>query len=99
MGAYESTIITELSKRQHHVCKIYPNPSNSFVFFALPVAISGKLTLNIYHSSGILIQTIVSQDNHEFLIKADIKNLAEGIYFYHIITQQTTYKGKFVIAR
>jgi hypothetical protein len=64
---------------------IYPNPSNSMVYFN----ISGNI--RVYNNSGILVI------NREVNGSLDVSSLSPGIYFAYIESDNVVYKSKLVI--
>lgn len=66
----------------------YPNPFNNSTKIQYTVTRAGKVRLNIYNTSGQLIQTLVDhfqeQGTHSVIFTANY--ISSGIYFYRLVT-------------
>lgn len=76
--------------------EVYPNPSNGVVHFNLPAAKSG-LTVTITDALGNVVYTekTITTTLENRTLKLD--NLASGIYFMNITTQEQKFVQKIVI--
>jgi hypothetical protein len=76
--------------------KVYPNPANEVINFELDGA-SASL-ISIYDASGKLIQSL---DVQNAFASMNVSDVAEGLYFYHVISVegQVIASNKFLVAK
>ncbi len=86
---------------EFNLAQNYPNPFNPTTNISFTLAKASHVKLDVYNITGQLVKTIVDQDlalgNHT--VTFDATNLASGIYFYRIITDNFTATKKMVLLR
>ena len=77
-----------------------PNPFTHQTIFDFELAQSGNVSLTIYNSFGEIVKVLVNQSmksgTHQVMLEAD--NLAAGIYFYTLKTDETAVTKRMVIS-
>ena len=75
--------------------KVYPNPSQSYVYFEIEANKSLEYSLNIYNAIGSLVYT--QKEVKDKLLKVNVVDLSNGIYYYSIgYKNELVGSGKFV---
>ncbi len=74
---------------------IYPNPARDRIYISLPFAADSNGKINIYSSSGQLLQT--QQTKNGVNQEINISNLDTGIYLTSIENQGRKFASKFVV--
>lgn len=83
----------ENSADMYNSLEIYPNPTNSLVY--IPLAADDKnVQVIITDNLGKQVMRINQLESHNG--ELNMTNLPAGIYFYNILKNNTTYKGKIV---
>lgn len=72
---------------------IYPNPVSDYMIIETKEL---DAQFSIFDSNGNLIKAYLLEDN---LLKIDVSNLSNGIYFYSILSKEKISTGKVVVAR
>jgi serine protease len=79
---------------------IYPNPSSNKLFIQLPEKLNVKTSIKLV---SILGHEVLNNSKvalfEENIIEIDVNFLSEGIYFVHIIDENTTFTKKILIKR
>lgn len=79
----------------------YPNPfnSNTLIEFSIPEKTS--VTLNIYNSSGQKVAELFKGEVNAGIYRAEwnAENVASGLYFYSMITENFTETKKMILVR
>jgi hypothetical protein len=93
-GDYE--VPESIINASYNNLNVWPNPTNSIVNVSFDLAVSGNVRINIYNITGSLVETITSDyltaGNNSLQI--DLTNMADGQYFYEILTSDEILKGK-----
>lgn len=80
-------IKNNLAKKHKVSCFNFPNPFHDKTTFILNAPVEKKLKLNIYNSSGILIEQIYLGDKRKYIWDLSSKkdfHITEGLFFYNI---------------
>jgi hypothetical protein len=79
----------------------YPNPFNPTTTISYELTMSGLVTLKVFDVMGREVSTLVNQTqgtgNHEVVFNAN--NLASGIYYFSLTSQNYTVTKKMVLVR
>jgi hypothetical protein len=87
------TTVNNAGASELDAIKIYPNPFTTQTTFELPEAANATLTL--IDTQGRLVRSVHSMDKF-FQLSSD--GLAKGVYFYSILSEETTlYSGKVIV--
>jgi uncharacterized repeat protein (TIGR02543 family) len=88
---------TTLQKQEWH--RVYPNPSGGMTTFEIQLPHAGHLRINLFSSSGVMIETITSGLMEAGITHFNYSNpsLKPGIYFYTIETGGRLNRGKLII--
>jgi len=106
IGAYEFDPITNIREKQNKHLEFslyqnYPNPFNPETTIQFDIAKRDQVTLRVYDILGkqiaILVDRQMNIGHHE--IPFHTKNLASGIYYYHIKTGEYTETKKMILNR
>ncbi len=88
--------LTSVSKKnniiQNFLKQNYPNPFNPITKISYVLSENGNVKIIIYDSLGRLIKTVVDEYRHSgsYNVTVDGKDLSSGIYFYQLVTKNTT---------
>jgi photosystem II stability/assembly factor-like uncharacterized protein len=81
----------------------YPNPFNPATKLSFLISSSSMVTLKVYNVLGKEIATLINENKHPGFYETDFNaeeyNLASGIYFYKLITEEKTIAKKMVYLR
>jgi hypothetical protein len=77
--------------------KIYPNPTAGDVFIEIDEPINKPAKIEIYNSAGSIVR-IISIANSE-LLKIDLSQMSNGLYYLRMQTDSRLYSGKIVIKK
>ncbi|MEJ2636576.1 MAG: T9SS type A sorting domain-containing protein [Calditrichia bacterium] len=85
--------------RQFKLNQNYPNPFNPTTTISYSIAKSGKVRIDIYNLLGEKVAELVNkvQQPGDYQIKFDGSNLASGMYFYRISSQNFTQIKKMIL--
>ncbi len=77
----------------------FPNPAVDIVSFPLKANVSGEMYLYVYDAFGQEVKKnstyqVIQGEN---ILNLNVGKLSSGVYFYSIIGQNFSYKGKFTI--
>lgn len=94
------TISTEMP-RNFSLSQNYPNPFNPVTNIKFSIAKSGNVKLVIFDINGREVAAVVNEYLSAGIYKADFdgKNLASGIYFYKILTNEFTDVKKMILVK
>ena len=101
----ESLLNTELDLPQLpstvSTIRNYPNPFNPMTEFSYTVGISGLTQISIYDITGKELETIVNEIKTpgSYTIKWNGSRYASGVYFYRLITPNSTINGKMLMLK
>jgi hypothetical protein len=76
-----------------NLAKVYPNPVQNLLYFAFD-AMPTNTQINIYNAQGSKIETLTTTNQTTYMYNA--QKLAQGVYFYEIMQENTHQRGKFV---
>ncbi|MFO7862795.1 MAG: T9SS type A sorting domain-containing protein, partial [Salinivirgaceae bacterium] len=82
------------TKEPASTIKVYPQPANGTVHFALDANNLTSGNINVYNTAGQLVETYSVSGESHFSITID--QLLSGVYFYQVHTQHGLMRGKFV---
>jgi len=85
-------IIATKTKRQDEI--IYPNPTNSIVYFDMQNADSKAA---IYNVRGEKLKDIFLKNNNSIGYKIDLSNYPSGVYFLRVTANNSTYFHKIIL--
>lgn len=79
----------------------YPNPFNPQTRIRFTLEQAGQVQLKVYNSAGRLVRTLVDGELDAGLHEPvfDGSNLASGVYFYQLITDQQTFVKKMTLVK
>ena len=75
---------------------IFPNPVSSQSFITVKSADTSEIKFNIFNTSGKLIDTVFTKFNTP--IELGKYNLAQGTYFYKVISEDKILTGKLIVS-
>ncbi|MCY7411176.1 MAG: T9SS type A sorting domain-containing protein, partial [Chitinophagales bacterium] len=79
--------------------KIYPNPSYGKVFIETELLVINQATINLYNTSGQLIQSFSIANFGKEISELNFSSLKSGIYFLQFITEESTVVKQLIIQR
>ncbi len=87
--------------QQYSLSQNYPNPFNPVTSIQYSVANNGKVQLEVFNLLGEKVAQLVNQVQRpgEYTIQFDGANLASGIYFYKLTTQNFTQTKKMILMK
>ena len=107
LGCFETDdTLTALKNEVNHKVGYYlsnnfPNPFNPSTEISYQVPVSGHVTLTVYNALGKEIVTIVDEEKIAgiYYIKFSAVNLASGIYFYTLKTDEYVQTKKMILIK
>jgi hypothetical protein len=107
LGAFETDdTLTSLKNEVNHkvgyyLANNYPNPFNPSTEIAYQVPVSSHITLTVFNILGREIETLVNEDKREgtYYVKFNAHNLASGIYFYTLKTDNYVQTKKMILMK
>ncbi len=80
---------------------VYPNPLSNYTIFVFALSSRQKVSLEIYNSTGELIDILVNDemDEGDHYIRFNASALSPGIYFYHFSNIDRFQSGTLIIQR
>ncbi len=106
LGCFESGVVSGLKNEViHHVgyflSNNYPNPFNPSTEIAYEVPVAGHVTLTIYNSLGKEVRTLVNEEKQAgaYYCSFNAVNLASGIYFYNLKTDNFSQTKKMILLK
>lgn len=87
--------------RETHLLDNYPTPFNPSTQIHFQLKYSTRIKLRVYDINGHLIKTIVDgfRDAGKHNVSFHADNLASGLYFYRLKTDQQTLTGKMLLIK
>lgn len=79
----------------------YPNPAKSEISIQYQLNKPGQVTMALFNNLGQKLITILNKYQNEGIqtIKINAHNLPDGVYYYHLITNNTNYAKKLLIRK
>jgi hypothetical protein len=74
---------------------LFPNPANDFLNIQTSFKLSGVAHVKLTEVSGKTIMEKQETDTEGFLLNVDIRQLAAGIYFIYVLTDNNQSAAKF----
>jgi hypothetical protein len=107
LGCFESDdTLTSLKNEVNHkvgyyLSNNYPNPFNPSTEIAYQLPASSHVILTIYNILGKEVETLVNEDKREgtYYVKFNAVNLASGIYFYTLKTDDYVQTKKMILMK
>jgi predicted outer membrane repeat protein len=105
MGAYEVDFGTGIKPHAFQPNtdwhSVYPNPFTDQAVLSYELDSKTKVEINLYNSSGELIQTMLSeqQEAGKQELQFSSGNLPAGVYFYRIITDTKQATGRMILMK
>ncbi len=75
---------------------IFPNPAGNVIYLATDKTLYGQLHIQLYDAAGILKKSVSFQKNDDQPIAISTVNLASGIYFVKIESNEATETKRFI---
>jgi hypothetical protein len=106
LGCFETDTTTGLKNEVNHkvgyyLSNNYPNPFNPSTEIAYQVPFSGHVTLTVFNTLGKEVVTLVNEEKiaGTYYIKFNAVNLASGIYFYNLKTDNYSQTKKMILLK
>jgi hypothetical protein len=107
LGCFETddtltSIKTEVNhKVGYYLSNNYPNPFNPSTIIAYQVPVSGHVTLTVFNTVGKKVETLVNEEKNAgtYYISFNGANLASGIYFYNLKTDNYSQTKKMILLK
>ena len=108
LGCFETddTLTTALKNEVNHkvgyyLSNNYPNPFNPSTDIVYQIPASSHVILTIYNILGKEVETLVNEDKREgtYYVKFNAANLASGIYFYTLKTNNYVQTKKMILMK
>jgi len=108
LGCFETddTLTTALKNEVNHkvgyyLSNNYPNPFNPSTDIVYQIPASSHVILTIYNILGKEVETLVNEDKREgtYYVKFNAANLASGIYFYTLKTNDYVQTKKMILMK
>jgi hypothetical protein len=106
LGCFENGLILDLKNEVNHqvgyyLSNNYPNPFNPSTEISYQVPASSHITLIIYNILGKEVETLVNEDKSAgtYYVKFNAGNLASGIYFYTLKTNDYVQTKKMILMK
>jgi hypothetical protein len=107
LGCFETDdTLTALKNEVNHkvgyyLSNNYPNPFNPSTIIAYQVPVSGHVTLTVYNALGKEIVTLVNEEKiaGAYYINFNAHNLASGIYFYNLKSDNFSQTKKMILLK
>jgi hypothetical protein len=107
LGCFESAdSITGLKnevihKVGYYLSNNYPNPFNPSTEIAYQLPVSGHVTLTVFNMLGKEVTTLVNEEKiaGSYYIRFNADNLASGIYFYNLKTENYSQTKKMILLK
>jgi hypothetical protein len=80
----------------------YPNPTSGNINISYEVLKRGNVQLDLFDIKGVLVKSLVSQQNQyegKYIIPTDLSNLIDGIYICRVIINGVEKTTKLIIAK
>ena len=106
LGCFENGLILDLKNEVNHqvgyyLSANYPNPFNPSTEISYQVPASSHVTLTIYNILGKVVDILVNEDKSAgtYYVKFNAVNLASGIYFYSLNTDNYVQTKKMILMK
>jgi hypothetical protein len=107
LGCFETDdTLTALKNEVNHkvgyyLSNNYPNPFNPSTEIVYQVPVSGQVTLTVFNTLGKEVTTLVNESKiaGTYYIKFNAVNLASGIYFYNLKTDNYSQTKKMILLK
>ncbi|TET47383.1 T9SS type A sorting domain-containing protein [candidate division TA06 bacterium] len=89
------------TERRNALLQTSPNPFSKSTMISYSVAVTGRVTLKVYDTSGRLVETLVDEyrEPGSHGVQWSPETLASGIYFYRLDTQGFVNIKKMILVR
>lgn len=98
-----SSVEDEITPKDFTLYQNYPNPFNAQTTIRFELKSQSKVQLRIFNSVGELVETLVDQElgsgTHEVIFDTQKNNLASGIYYYNIQTNNSSQTKGMVLVK
>ncbi len=87
------TAVVEAAPREFRLMQNYPNPFNPATMVKFSVPVSGRATMRVYNMVGQEVTTLfdgVAEAGRYYAVSFNAAELASGVYFYRLVTEQKT---------
>ena len=87
------TDVAEAAPREFALMQNYPNPFNPTTMLKFSVPSTGQATMKVYNTMGQEVVTLfegVAEAGRYYAVPFNAANLASGVYFYRLVTEQKT---------
>ena len=87
--------------KEYKLAQNYPNPFNPSTIINYQVPVSGLVTIKIYDVLGREVSTLVNEEKNpgKYKVEFDGTNLASGLYFYRITSNNFTASKKMLLIK
>jgi hypothetical protein len=106
LGCFEFGLVSDLKNEVNHkvgyyLSNNYPNPFNPSTEIAYQIPSSSHVTITIYNILGKVVETLVNEDKSAgtYYVKFNAANLASGIYFYSLKTDNYVQTKKMILMK
>lgn len=103
MQYYELNNIVEIKPpNKFELSQNYPNPFNPTTRINFTLSYDTKVSLKIYDVSGREVSTLINNKNlsaNYYSVEFNASNLASGVYFYRLVTNEFTSVKKMVVIK
>jgi hypothetical protein len=87
------TDVAEAAPREFALMQNYPNPFNPTTMLKFSVPATGQATMKVYNMVGQEVVTLfegVAEAGRYYAVPFNAANLASGVYFYRLVTENKT---------
>jgi hypothetical protein len=87
------TAVAEAAPREFQLMQNYPNPFNPATMVKFSVPSTGQATMKVYNTMGQEVVTLfegVAEAGRYYALPFNAADLASGVYFYRLVTEQKT---------
>ncbi len=97
----KSLNITNNTPYEFALVQNYPNPFNPNTVISYSIAKEGAVSLKVYNNAGQLVQELVNTNQQAgiYNVNFNASNLASGIYFYTLSTNDFTATKKMILVK
>ena len=96
------TDVAEAAPREFALMQNYPNPFNPTTMVKFSVPSTGQATMKVYNMVGQEVVTLfegVAEAGRYYAVPFNAANLASGVYFYRLVTEQKTDVRRMMLVR
>ncbi len=98
---YLSTLVDVINSTKAKLFAVYPNPTNSKVYYGIDLDEDTEVDILVYDLSGRLVSSnamgMFTKGRHN--IETENDHLSEGTYFFIVKTKNKAYNGRFVLIK